>query len=60
MKVKYKFTLKLAYYVFFNTSPRRCNSEYPNLKKNREKSEQMVRITADKFLEDYSLRTVFI
>ena len=32
-----KFTLKLAYHVFFNISPRRCNSEYPNLKKNREK-----------------------
>jgi len=32
---QYKFTLKLAYHVFFNTSPHRCNSEYHNLKKSR-------------------------
>jgi len=30
---------------FLNTSLRKCNFEYPNLKK----SEQIVRITADKF-----------
>jgi len=34
---QFKFTLKLVY-IFFNTSPRKCNFEYPNLKK-REKSE---------------------
>ena len=53
-KGQYKFTLKLAYHVFFNTSPCRCNSEHHNLKKNWEKSEQVIRITADKFFEDHS------
>jgi len=60
MKVKYKFTLKRAYHVFFNTSPRRCNSEYPNLKKNREKSEQMEELLLANFLEDHGSQTVFI